>query len=363
MVAGAWSLPDWPRYLGAPAVRGRLRAEPEDFQVWELPLIEPEGDGPHLWLEVRKRGANTRWVAEQLARAAGAKPRDVGYAGMKDRHAVTTQWFSIGLQEAGNADWPSWQIPDVTILQAVRHRRKLQTGALRGNRFRLLLRDLEGPLEDLEARCRRLADAGFPNYFGPQRFGREGGNVVRGARWLERGGRISRGDRSIFLSAVRSFLFNRVLAERVNRKNWNHLLDGDVAMLDGSRSTFPCCLPDPVLERRCAEFDIHPTGPLPGRGGVVAERAAQALEREALLAQQGPEEDLGENLLEGLAKGLERAGVNADRRSLRAVPAAMSWVFGEDGLTLDFSLPPGAYATCLLRELVLTGPGTISEAE
>jgi tRNA pseudouridine13 synthase len=348
MSAGAWSLPDWPRHLGAPEVRARLRAEPEDFQVWELPLIEPEGDGPHLWLEVRKRGANTRWVAEQLARAAGAKPRDVGYAGMKDRHAVTTQWFSIGLQEAGNADWQSWQVPDVTILQAVRHRRKLQTGALRGNRFRILVRDLEGSLEGLEARCRRLAGAGFPNYFGEQRFGRDGGNLVRGARWLEQGGRISRGERSIYLSALRSYLFNTVLAERVRRDNWNRLLDGDVAMLDGSRSTFPCRLPDPVLERRCAEFDIHPTGPLPGRGGGGAEREAQALEREALREQQG------------LVESLDKAGVTADRRSLRVLPAELRWRLGEDGLTLDFSLPPGAYATSLLRELVMTGPGTIS---
>lgn len=361
MSAAAWSLPDWPRHLGAPEVRARLRAEPEDFQVWELPLIEPEGDGPHLWLEVRKRGANTRWVAEQLARAAGAKPRDVGYAGMKDRHAVTTQWFSIGLQEAGNADWQSWQVLDVTILQAVRHRRKLQTGALRGNRFRIRLRDLEGPLEGLEARCRRLAGAGFPNYFGEQRFGRDGGNVVRGARWLERGGRISRGDRGIYLSALRSYLFNTVLAERVRRDNWNRLLDGDVAMLDGSRSTFPCRLPDPVLERRCAEFDIHPTGPLPGRGGGGAEREAQALERDALQAQQGPVAGFAQSLLEGLDRVGASVNLSADRRSLRAVPAAMSWDFGEDGLTLDFSLPPGVYATSLLRELVMTGPGTISE--
>jgi tRNA pseudouridine13 synthase len=349
MSAGASPLPDWPRWLGVPELRGLLRAAPEDFQVWELPLIEPEGDGPHLWLEVQKRGANTRWVAERLAQAAGAKPREVGFAGMKDRHAVTTQWFSIGLQEAGNADWQSWQIPGVTILQALRHRRKLQTGALRGNRFRILLRHLEGPLEGLEERCQRLAGAGFPNYFGAQRFGRDGGNVGRGARWLERGGRISRGERSIYLSAVRSYLFNLVLAERVRQGSWNRLLDGDVAMLDGSRSLFPCELPDEVLERRCAAFDIHPSGPLPGRGGVPAAREALALECDALQAQQG------------LVESLDKAGVTADRRSLRVLPAELRWSLGEDGLALAFSLPPGAYATSLLRELVMTGPATISE--
>ena len=260
-------VPDWPRSLGPPGARARLRAEPEDFEVHELPLVTPAGAGSHLWLEVRKRDANTSWVAARLAELAGAPAREVGYAGMKDRRAVTTQWFSVGLQEAARDDWGNWDIPGVSILQGVRHGRKLRRGALRGNRFRLRLRRLQGARDDLGERLNAAAGAGLPNYFGPQRFGRDGANAERGARWLTQGGRISRGQRGIYLSAVRAYLFNRVLAERVRQGTWDRLINGDLAVLDGSRSTFSCSLPDAELERRCAEFDIHPTGPLPGRGG------------------------------------------------------------------------------------------------
>jgi tRNA pseudouridine13 synthase len=348
-----WELPDWRRQLPRPEVTARLRAVPEDFQVWELPLVEPQGTGSHLWLEVRKRGANTRWVAERLAAAAGAPLRDVGFAGMKDRHAVTTQWFSLGLQQAQNDHWRDWDIPDVSILQAQRHGRKLQRGALRGNRFRLLLRDLEGPTAPLEDRLEAIRRTGVPNYFGPQRFGRAGANIPRAAHWLESGGRIGRSQRSIYLSVVRSYLFNRLLAQRVELGNWNRLLDGDLALLDGSRSTFPCSLPDPDLERRCTGFDIHPTGPLPGREGKRGNSRpageAAALEEEVL------------RRFEPLVQGLQRAGVEAGRRSLRVAPAELDWQWEGACLALEFSLPPGAYATSVLRELVLTDPDTISE--
>jgi tRNA pseudouridine13 synthase len=347
------NVPDWQRYLGRPAATGRLRASPEDFQVWELPLIEPQGTGSHLWLEVRKRGANTQWVASRLAAAAGVPERDIGYAGMKDRHAVTTQWFSIGLQEASNADWTTWAIPDVSLLQAHRHGRKLQRGALRGNRFRIVLQDFQGGGDAVEDRLAALAASGVPNYFGPQRFGHDGANVRRAVQWLEKGGRIKRSQRGIYLSAVRSYLFNLLLAERVRLGNWNRLVDGDLALLDGSRSTFACSLPDAELLRRCAEFDIHPTGPLPGRsgrrGGSSPAGAAASLE-EAVLAPYHE-----------WVEALQRAGVDADRRSLRVVPGHLDWQLEEARLTLAFDLPPGAYATSVLRELVLTDPDTISE--
>jgi len=344
-------LPDWPRFLGPPEATARMRVAPEDFQVVELPLVEPGGTGSHLWLEVRKRDANTSWVAARLAEAAGAAARDVGYAGMKDRRAVTTQWFSVGLEQAANDEWERWDIPGVTIVQGLRHGRKLQRGALRGNRFRLVLRDLQGEAGALAKRLETLASTGLPNYFGPQRFGREGANAERGARWLERGGRIGRGQRSLYLSAVRSCLFNLLLAERVRQDNWNRLLDGDIAMLDGSRSSFDCSLPDAELDRRCATFDIHPTGPLPGGGGKRPRGAAAAIEETVL------EPHLG------IVAALERARVDASRRSLRVLPAGMAWQFDGAELLLEFSLPPGAYATALLRELVLADPASISEDE
>ncbi|MBT8048633.1 MAG: tRNA pseudouridine(13) synthase TruD [Gammaproteobacteria bacterium] len=343
-----WSLPDWSRVLGAPGISGLLRTQHEDFRVEELPLVKPDGEGNHLWLEIEKRGANTDWVARQLASQAGVPGRDVGYAGMKDRHGVTSQWFSIGLQEARDTDWDQWQLPDAVILQAHRHHRKLKRGALRGNRFRIVARQLEGCRDGLEERLQQVAKLGVPNYFGPQRFGHGGLNVARGAHWLEHGGRIPRHKKSIYLSAVRSFLFNAVVSRRVGLGNWNQILDGEIASLDGSRSGFACRMPDPELERRCDEFDIHPSGPLPGSGGRQPERDAAEIENEVL-------KPLG-----ALIAGLEKAGLKSARRSLRLVPGAMSWQCSDSELALKFDLPPGAYATAVLRELVSVGPVSIS---
>lgn len=346
----AWRLPVWNRAGGTPECRGLIRSEPEDFKVEELPLIDPEGEGAHLWLEIEKRGSNTDWVARQLAACAGVSGRDIGYAGMKDRHAVTRQWFSVGLQEARNPHWRDWELTDATVLKAARHNRKLRRGALAGNRFRLVIRNLDGDPGLLQERLQRVRREGVPNYFGGQRFGHGGQNVVRGERWLAHGGRLPRNKRSIYISAVRSFLFNEVLSARVEARTWNRLLDGDIASLDGSRSTFPCTMPDSGLERRCEEFDIHPSGPLPGKGGDSAQRQAAEVENAAL----------GE--WRTLVAGLEKAGAKSARRPLRLIPKKMQWDFFGSELVLEFELPPGGYATSVLRELVTSGPDSISEA-
>jgi len=331
--AGAWA-------HGAPAARGVIRTEPGDFRVIELPSVEPSGEGNHLWLEIQKTGANSDWVAGQLARAAGVHPREVGFAGMKDRHAVTRQWFSVGLQEAKRSDWREWSIEGVTVLRAERHSRKLQRGALRGNRFHLVVRDLEGDPTGLEDRLRTIAERGVPNYFGPQRFGHGGRNVEKALHWLAHGGRVRKPTRGLYLSALRSALFNRVLSARVEDGSWERLLDGEVAQLDGRRAVFDCVLPDETLEQRCRALEIHPTGPLPGRGGKRPER--EAAEREArALAEDGE-----------VVAALERAGVEAARRSLRLVPAGLEGAVDGSVLELAFELPAGAYATAVLRELV-----------
>ena len=340
-------LPNWAWLLGQPGASGVIRSSPEDFRVQELPLVRPDGEGTHVWLEIEKRGANTNWVADQLARSAGVKSRDVGFAGMKDRHGVTSQWFSVGLQEAANSDWASWSIKDVSVLQAHRHGRKLRRGALVGNRFHIVVRKLQGETEDLLERIEKAGRLGVPNYFGLQRFGHGGLNVQRAREWLERGGRIRRNQRSIYLSSARSYLFNQLLSARVEQGNWNQLLDGDVAMLDGSRSVFPCTLPDAELVDRCDEFDIHPTGPLPGRGEAGTHREAAALEAAVLEADS--------KLVEALAG----AGVDSARRSLRLRPLGMECELDDDVLSLKFELPAGAYATSLLRELVTVSDGTI----
>jgi tRNA pseudouridine13 synthase len=350
MTSIPWTLPDWSRVSGAPDIRGIIRAEVEDFRVEELPLITPLGEGSHLWLEIEKRNANTDWVAKALAALAGVPARDIGYAGMKDRHGVTTQWFSVALQEAGNSAWQDWDIPDAVVLAAHLHNRKLKRGALRGNRFHILVRRLEGPREGLELRLQAVKAQGVPNYFGPQRFGHGGRNVSQGVRWLEHGGRLPRNKRSIYLSAVRSFLFNEVVSRRVDLGNWNHIIDGDIASLDGSHSTFPCTMPDRVLTRRCEEFDIHPSGPLPGRGRPSQAGESAEIEGSVLAPH------------EALIRGLEKAGLEAARRPLRLVPKAMQWTFTDAGLVLEFELPSGGYATSVLRELVTIDPATISEA-
>ena len=351
MPGSLYSPPDWGRVSGQPGGRGLLRAKVEDFRVQELPLVTPEGQGSHLWLEVEKRNANTDWVARQLAALAGVAGRDIGYAGMKDRRGVTTQWFSIALQEAVDSDWKNWDVPDAIILQAHFHGRKLKRGVLRGNRFCIMVRKLEGLLDDLEDRLRLVSEQGVPNYFGPQRFGHGGRNVSHGVHWLEHGGRLPRHKKSIYLSAVRSFLFNRVLSKRVELGNWNTIVDGDIASLAGSRSTFPCPMPDPELTRRCAVFDIHPSGPLPGSGDSQLDRAAAQIE-EGVLEPYG-----------ALVASMAGAGLKAARRALRLAPKNMEWELEDNDLILKFELPPGGYATSVLRELVTTHAVSISETK
>jgi tRNA pseudouridine13 synthase len=340
MTGHSGALPGWRRSLGDPQVSAVIRAQPEDFHVLEIPLVEPSGEGVHLWLELEKRSANTNWVAEQLAAASGVALRDVGFAGMKDRHAVTSQWFSVSLQEASNSDWTSWSIPDVKIIQAIHHPRKLKRGALKGNRFRIVLRELSGDITGLEQRLDVIRAQGVPNYFGPQRFGFNGANIERGIHWLRHGGRLSRSKRSIYISAVRSFLFNQLLSRRVADTSWNRILDGDIAMLDGSRSLFTCDMPDTELSRRCEDFDIHPTGPLPGNEGMGPVRQAGKLENEALKEYAN------------IVETLQKAGARADRRALRLSAGKLQWDLSDEVLTLSFELSAGGYATSLLSELV-----------
>ena len=347
MSSPASILPDWAWSIGRPEASGVIRSRPEDFRVSELPLVEPDGEGNHLWLEVEKTGANTNWVAGELARAAGVKQRDVGFAGMKDRHGVTSQWFSIGLQEAASSDWRSWSIEGVTFLQAHRHGRKLRRGTLAGNRFCIVVRQLEGDTEALLERIEKISLRGVPNYFGAQRFGHGGRNVERARHWLLNGGRIRRNQRGIYFSSARSLLFNNVLSARIEQGNWNRLLDGEAAQLNGRSAVFVCELPDEELERRCAEFEIHPTGPLPGRGDALSKGEAAALESAVLAREQA------------LVKALAEAGVDAARRSLRVHPSGLECELDGDRLALEFSLPAGAYATSLLRELVSTRDGSI----
>jgi tRNA pseudouridine13 synthase len=334
--------PDWPRATTPPLGAASLRAQPEDFVVEEQMPFTLSGAGEHVWLKVRKRALNTEQVAGTLARLAGVPRRGVGYAGMKDRHAVTVQWFSVHLPGREAPDWAGGLPGGIELLAQTRHARKLQTGAAAGNAFTIVLRDCAGDREALARRLVRIRREGVPNYFGEQRFGRGGENVVR-ARAMFGGERVaSRHLRGICLSAARAWLFNAVLARRVAAGNWNRALEGEAFVLNGTRSFFVADAHDEEIARRLTGGDIHPSGPLWGRGELPARAAARELE-ETVAAGTAD-----------LARGLEAEGLEQERRALRLFPRDLEveWLDGA-ALRLQFALPAGAFATAVLRELAV----------
>ncbi|WP_210397001.1 tRNA pseudouridine(13) synthase TruD [Motiliproteus sediminis] len=329
---------DFPRAHGDPVCTGMLRSCDADFQVDELLGVELKGEGEHLYLQIEKQGQNTQWLAGQLARAAGVRPMDVGYAGLKDRHAITRQWFSLWLPGKESPDLQGLDISGVRVLQQSRHDRKLKRGGHLGNRFVLRLREVAAD-DALEVRLRQVRDRGVPNYYGEQRFGIDGGNLPAAEQLLSGERRVKdRNRRGLLLSAARSYLFNQLVAERVRRGNWNTYLDGDRLMVAGSSNLLS------LEDSRAREADVgaaglHPTAPLWGRGRALAEGAALALETDILAP------------FSRWCEGLERAGLSRERRALGLLPEAMRWHWPEPGvLEISFCLPPGTFATSVLRE-------------
>jgi tRNA pseudouridine13 synthase len=330
-----------PRAHGEAVLCAQIRSSPEDFVVDEVLGFAPEGEGEHLFLRVEKRGANTAWVAGELARWAGVPASAVGYAGLKDRHALTQQTFSVHL--------PGREAPDnlpehveYRVLHAARHRRKLARGALSANRFELTLRALHGERSAIEARLAQIARLGVPNWFGEQRFGKGGGNLEQ-ARALFAGRRMRREQASILISAARSAAFNAVLAARVEADAWDRPVEGEVFMLDGARSVFGPEPLSPELIARCVDGDVHPTAAMWGAGPLRSTQRALEFD---LLARS-----IGEDLI----AGLERAGLRQERRACRLRPARLDWCWLDEGaLRLRFELPAGAYATAVLHELGMT---------
>ncbi|EIL87602.1 tRNA pseudouridine synthase D [Rhodanobacter sp. 115] len=325
-----------------PPLTARLRSTPEDFRVEEILGYDADGSGEHALLWVEKREANTDWVARELAKFAGVPPLNVGYAGLKDRHAVTRQAFTVQLAGKPDPDWSTFPHAEVKVLAATRHSRKLKRGALRGNRFVLVLREVQGDRARAEEVLAEISARGVPNYFGEQRFGREGGNLAQ-ARAMFAGRRMDRAKRSILLSAARSHIFNAVLAARVERGAWDAPLDGEIWSLAGSRSWFG---PEPftdALAERLARGDIHPSGPLWGQGEPPSSGEVAELERELAAANTD------------LVDGLVAARMDQERRALRLLPQNLTWRWlADDALELAFELPAGAYATVVMRELAAT---------
>jgi tRNA pseudouridine13 synthase len=340
-----------PRAHGDAVLEGVFRAVPEDFVVEELDAFEPSGAGEHLLLTVRKRGMNTAHAAKRIATWAGVAESAIGYAGLKDRHALTTQRFSVWMPgrpapdpttlQAAAAEGADASGERIEVLHAAWHARKLPRGALAGNRFVLRLRDVQGDASEIDARLQAIAARGVPNYFGEQRFGRDGDNLGA-ALAMFRGRRMPREKRALLLSAARSALFNRVLARRVQDGSWDRGLDGEVWMLDGSRSVFGPEPPGDALAARVAGFDIHPTAPMWGRGELRTAAVVGDLERDALQDAEAL----------ALRAGLERAGLAQERRATRMRAAHLEWSRPEpDSLVLRFELPAGSYATCVLDEI------------
>ncbi|MFK0311313.1 tRNA pseudouridine(13) synthase TruD [Pseudomonas sp. NPDC090233] len=330
-----------PRASGEPLGTAVLKAVAEDFQVDEVLDIPLSGQGEHLWLWVEKRDLNTEEAARRLARAAGVPVRSISYAGLKDRQALTRQWFSLHLPGKADPDLSRAEDDTLRVLKQVRHSRKLQRGAHSANGFTLRLTALAADHQALDVRLQALKQQGVPNYFGSQRFGHGGGNVQDALHWAERKALPEqRNVRSRLLSAARSYVFNQVLAARVADGSWQRAQVGDLLAFTDSRSFFP------AGEQECADprldiLDLHPTGPMWGEGPSPTAGAAY-----------GVESAIGEQHT-ALCQWLANAGMSHERRILRLPIGGLTWHYPEpDILQLEFVLPAGCFATVVVRELV-----------
>lgn len=327
---------------GKPAATGIIKARPEDFLVLEDLGFEPDGAGEHVLVRLRKSGANTVFVAEELAKFAAIPARSVSYAGLKDRHAVTEQWFCLHLPGKETPDFSAFRLEGCAVVQVTRHGRKLRIGTLKGNAFTLVLREISDRAA-VENRLAIIAREGVPNYFGSQRFGHQGNNLDRALRWARNEIKVKeRGKRSFYLSAARSALFNLVASQRLERLGLRQVLTGDALQLTGRGSWFVATDDDmPDAPARVALGELSLTAPLPGDGLPGSEREALAFEQECLS---------GQSELIGL---LTRERVEPARRALLLRPADMTWIWRDDAtLELSFALPAGSFATSLVRELL-----------
>jgi tRNA pseudouridine13 synthase len=318
---------------------GIIRHQPSDFKVNEIATFEPSGQGEHVFLQIQKTGENTDWVAQLLASIAATPKKNVSFAGMKDRHAVTTQWFSVQLPGKEAPDFQAYLPESVKILQQTRHDRKLRRGTLRGNRFSLLIRELSGDIDMAKMLCEKIKANGVPNYYGEQRFGRNLYNIASAKNWFASGIKIkSHQKRSLFLSAARSWIFNHILSQRVKQGSWNQAQVGDVFMLNGTQSCFADD-GDPSLVTRTNAQDLHPTGALWGKGQLLTTADIEILEQQ--IAAE----------FNDLTTGLIKYGLKQERRALRLPVDQFDYTFDGNIMRLSFTLPAGSFATVVLREL------------
>ena len=315
-----------------------LKAECADFVVKEQLGYDMSGDGEFVALKVRKTDCNTLFVGEQLAKFAGISARNMSYAGLKDRKAVTEQWFSLQMPGQPTPDFSQFSLEGVEILDVTRHQRKIRIGSLQGNHFEILLRNVE-ETDELKVRLDFLAKNGFPNYFTEQRFGRDGNNLTQALRWANGEIKVKdRNKRSFYLSAARSEMFNLIVSKRMELDLAQQILVGDVLQLNGSHSWFVVDESEDLaqLQQRLAQQDVLLTAPLIGE----EEKSAVDFENE-IFAQHQALFDL-----------MRQERMKAARRAILMQPQHFQWQFEPNGLRLQFALPAGSYATALIRELV-----------
>lgn len=331
-------------------IGGRMRELPEDFQVEERPLYLPCGEGEHLYITVTKRLLSTPDLVRKLSSTLGVKAQGIGTAGLKDARAVTTQMISLhGVNPEQMARVkPDEQILGIEILG--RHRNRLRPGHHAGNRFRLVIRGVaDHARETVPAVLSELVRRGVPNYFGPQRQGRSGENYRLGAVLLDDAGRrakMSRAKRMWYLNTFQSYLFNKILARRIDQID--RVLAGDWAMKMGNGA---CFLVEDVAQEqpRAERFEISPTGILFGSRVSWASGFPGEIER-AVADEEG-------TTPESLIQAAKACGIRGERRSLRVQLVDLDWSLNGSVLTISFALPPGAYATSVLREM-MKSPGT-----
>ena len=315
-----------------------LKAECADFVVKEQLGYDMSGDGEFVAVKVRKTDCNTLFVGEQLAKFAGISARNMSYAGLKDRKAVTEQWFSLQMPGQPTPDFSQFSLEGVEILDVTRHQRKIRIGSLQGNHFEILLRNAE-ETDELKVRLDFLAKNGFPNYFTEQRFGRDGNNLTQALRWANGEIKVKdRNKRSFYLSAARSEMFNLIVSKRMELNLAQQILVGDVLQLNGSHSWFVVDESEDLaqLQQRLAQQDVLLTAPLIGE----EEKSAVDFEHEIFAQHQA------------LFSLMRQERMKAARRPILMHPQYFQWQFELNGLRLQFALPAGSYATALIRELV-----------
>lgn len=335
---------DWSYEIQKPEVTGTLRDTPQDFQVVEVLGFEPESNerGQHFWLDIQKVDNNTDYVARALAKFAGIPPSAVSYSGLKDRNAITRQWFSVELNALSEVDWTQFELENVEILQVVQSTRKLRRGTHKSNRFVIHVKNLAGNVAQLKERLVHIQQFGVPNYFGEQRFGRDQHNLAI-AESIFSGKKVkNRQARSMALSAARSWIFNHYVSERLKQVGANHIFSGDVMQLSGSQSVFACSEDDNLEEisERLASGDIRITGPLVGRGKELVSADAKIFEDTVIEPFRAWQDSL------------VKIGLEAARRPIWLKPEGFEWELSDEQLSLSFTLETGAFATAVIRELV-----------